>query len=78
MRWNDFTLGKLFLRKYLFVFNIDSKSIGFYNYYLEFNEKKLNSISLIYKLIGALIILIACIVGFYLAKKFMNKQEKGD
>ena len=73
---NYFTLGKLFLRKYLFVFNIDSKSIGFYNYYLEFNEKKLNSISLIYKLIGALIILIACIVGFYLAKKIYEQTRK--
>ena len=69
-------MGKLFLRKYLFVFNIDSKSIGFYNYYLEFNEKKLNSISLIYKLIGALIILIACIVGFYLAKKIYEQTRK--
>ena len=73
---NYFILGKIFLRKYLFIFNADTKSIGFYNYYSEFNEKAINSISWVHKLIGALIILIACIVGFYLAKKIYEQTRK--
>ena len=75
---NYFSLGKIFLRKYLFTFNIDSKSIGFYNVKLEneFNEKENNSLSFIYKLIGIFIILIIGIFGFFFAKKLYEQNRK--
>ena len=74
---NYFTLGKIFIRKYLFVFNIDSKTIGFYNRHLEneFNEKE-GSVSLLNKLIGIFIILIASFIGFFLAKKLYEQARK--
>ena len=72
-----FTLGKIFLRKYLFTFNIDSKSIGFYNAkYEEFIENNQSILSIILKIIGLIIILIACIVGFFFAKKLYDKSRK--
>ena len=73
-----FTLGKIFLRKYLFTFNIDSKSIGFYNvkYEEEFRDNNPSTISIIFKIIGLIIILIACIVGFFFAKKLYDKNRK--
>ena len=73
-----FTLGKIFLRKYLFTFNIDSKSIGFYNvkYEEEFRDNNPSTISIIFRIIGFIIILIACIVGFFFAKKLYDKNRK--
>ena len=75
---NYFTLGKIFLRKYLFTFNIDSKSIGFYNvkYDEEFKENNINSLSIIFKIIGLIIVLIACIVGCFFAKKMYDRNRK--
>ena len=72
-----FTLGKIFIRKYLFIFNIDSKTIGFYNKRLEnaFNERE-GSVSLFNKLMGIFIILIACFIGFFLAKKIYEQARK--
>ena len=74
---NYFTLGKIFLRKYLFIFNSDSKTIGFYNSHFE-NEfiEKGNSVSLFNKIIGVFIILIACFVGLYSAKKLYEQARK--
>ena len=72
-----FTLGKLFLKKYLLVFNIDSKTIGFYNSILEYeSEQIINSVSVYYKILGIIIILIACGVGFVFAKKVYEQTRK--
>ena len=72
---NYFTLGKIFLRKYLFTFNIDSKSVGFYNVkFQEFKEK--NFLTIFFTIFGLIIILIACIIGFFFARKFYNKSRK--
>ena len=72
-----FTLGKLFLKKYLLVFNIDSKTIGFYNSILEYeSEQIINSVSVYYKILGIIIILIACGIGFVFAKKVYEQTRK--
>ena len=72
---NYFTLGKIFLRKYLFTFNIDSKSVGFYNVkFQEFKEK--NFLTIFFTIFGLIIILIACIIGFFFARKIYNRSRK--
>ena len=73
-----FTLGKLFFKKYLFTFNQDAKTIGFYNYIFYSNEVqgKINNNFDYNKIIGIIILLFACFVGFFLAKKLYEKTRK--
>ena len=84
---NYFTLGKIFLRKYLFTFNLDSKTIGFYNVKYEEEKEdnkgeefkdntKSNSLSTFFKIFGLIIVLIASIVGFFFVKKLYDKNRK--
>ena len=76
---NYFTLGKIFLKKYLFIFNSDTKTIGFYNknFENEFEGKEIKeSVSSKNKIIGIVIILLACVIGFFLAKKLYENVRK--
>jgi len=70
-----FSLGKIFLKKYLFVFNQDTKTIGFYNENLQ-NEiyiEKTNSLLII---IGILTIICCCGICFFLAKKIYEETRR--
>ena len=64
------TFGTLFLKKYSFVFNINDKTISFYNN--EINDDK-NWLKLIKNIIYTFLILIAAIGGFILGKKIYHK-----
>jgi len=66
---NTWILGKVFLKKYLFVFNSDSKTIGFYKEDIVINKlKNKNSILLIILICISILILISLIyiIIFYL------------
>ena len=71
-------LGKPFLKKYFFSFNLDGRSISFYD--IENNEekddnKKNSNIVLI--IIIIILILICGVLGFFLAKYlYIRKQKK--
>ena len=80
-----FTIGKIFLKKYSFTFNLDTKMIGYYNIDLpggkkNKNEEKIYSFSSKYKaLIISLIIVLVIIFGifgFYLGKFVYDKVRK--
>ena len=77
---NYFTLGKLFLKKYLFVFNINSKSIGFYNTFKkdEPEKEKNNPMHIQYIIIGTIILIITISfgLGFYLSQKLYKKIKR--
>ena len=82
---NYFTIGKIFLKKYSFTFNLDTKMIGYYNIDLpggkqNKNEEKIYSFSSKYKaLIISLIIVLVIIFGifgFYLGKFVYDKVRK--
>ena len=65
-------LGKPFLRKYFFSFNLDGRTISFYN--VENNDKNKSNIVLIVVII--VLILICGIFGFLLAKFLYYDQKK--
>ena len=71
-----FSLGKIFIKKYPLTFNQDKKTIGFYNSNLkyELNYEKDNNMSL--KIVGIFIIILCCILGFFLAKKIYEQTRK--
>ena len=73
-----FSLGKIFLKKYLLVFNQDTKTIGFYNVFNanlqnDIDIEKNNSLLII---IGILIIICCCIICFFLAKKIYEERRR--
>ena len=81
---NYFTVGKIFLKKYFFTFNQDSKTIGFYNEDLprgeEYKNKKNNdsifSSNGYYIIIIILLIIIFGFLGFFVGKLIYNKVRK--
>ena len=70
-----FSLGKIFLKKYLFVFNQDTKTIGFYNANLQ-NDIYIEKISSFTIIIGILFIIICCAMCFFLAKKIYEETRR--
>lgn len=70
-----YVLGKIFLKKYLLIFNQDSKTIGFYNQDLKL-KNNIEKTSAIMKIFGIFIIIICSIIGFYLAKKIYENSRK--
>lgn len=72
---NYFVLGKIFLKKYILVFNQDTKTIGFYNSELK-NGKNNGKISIFLIILGIIFIIICSIISFYLAKKIYEQTRK--
>ena len=70
-----FVLGSLFLKKYLFIFNQDSRTIGFYTSFLE-NKKVEDKNYIIIKSIVIILVFACCIIGFYLATKIYEHTRK--
>lgn len=77
-RSNTWVLGKPFLRKYLFSYDYDSKSIGFYNENLIQEEKNHSNIIKYIILFSVIIILliIAMGLGFLFGKNFYFLKKK--
>ena len=80
-RSNTWKLGKPFLDKYLFSYNYDSKTVGFYNENLLLDEtKEINNDSNYMKYIIISIIiflsLISLILGFFIGRFFYYKRKK--
>ena len=73
--------GAIFLRKYQFIFNQDSKTLGYYksmnnDFDIE-NEEKDGIIK--YIIFGILLIFVSAlliILGMYIQKKYLNKKKK--
>ena len=74
---NYWRLGKPFLRKYFFSFNLDGRTISFYDFEnnegKKNNNKKSNAILIIVIIV---LILICGILGFFLAKYLYIKKQK--
>ena len=77
-------LGKPFLRKYFFTFNLEKKIIGFYDTSIndQENKNKSNKLKYVYIAIIIALIIIVCILGYFLAKVIyknkINKRKKAD
>ena len=84
---NYFTIGKIFLKKYSFTFNQDTKMIGYYNEDLPGGKKKINysesffaeyKFSIITVIIVFVVVLVIAfgILGFFLGKLVYDKVRK--
>ena len=81
LRIKTWKLGKPFLDKYLFSYNYDSKTVGFYNENLlldEAKEKNNDNIYMKYIIISIIVFLslISLILGFFIGRFFYNKRKK--
>ena len=79
---NEWTFGRLFLKKYLFSYNDASKKIYFYNKKYSVNsEKEKEEIEKKYYYIEIIVIivllLIAMILGFFIGRIIYKKYKKG-
>ena len=74
-----FEMGKIFLKKYFFSYDIDRKTISFYNENIPIenkNNKDKDKSYLKYLIITGIVFLVAsCIVGFYFGKKIYEKSR---
>ena len=73
-----YEFGKIFLKKYFFSFNQDSKLIGFYNKDLIENEgsNKSNFNYALFISVGIFILIIVSIIGFFVGKLMHEKTKK--
>ena len=74
-----FTFGRIFLKKYLTIFNADKKQIYFYNNKnIKDNIIKQNLISknLLILIIILIIIFISLIIGILIGRKIFTKRKK--
>ena len=77
-RW---VLGNTFMRKYQFVFNLESKEIGFYNPNLEKknNDKenpKDSSKVVLYIILAVALVIILIGIGIFIKMKFYPSKKK--
>ena len=76
-----FEMGKIFLKKYFFTYDLDKKTINFYNENIPIAKKeeifnKENSSYPIYLIIFAIVLLVAaCVIGFYFGIKLYEKSR---
>ena len=74
--YNSWKFGIPFLKKYLFTFDYDAKTIGFYSEYDSPKEKK-STLKLIILTITIIVLLIAFgLSGFFLGKKIYDNRKK--
>jgi hypothetical protein len=74
-----FTIGKIFLKKYFFTFNQETKMIGYYNIDLPGGKKKIisNGNTKIFLFIGIFaLVIIFGFLGFFLGKLVYDKVRK--
>ena len=68
--------GKLFMKKYFFNFDVNSKTIGFYkDLTIANSDKKFNNKLLIW-ILFPIILIIFGVGGFFLGKMIYNKNRK--
>ena len=76
-----FEMGKIFLKKYFLSYNVEKKTISFYNKNipiesdLERKNNEENSYFTYFLIIGLLILLISCGIGFYFGIKLYQKSR---
>ena len=70
-----FEMGKIFLKKYFFTYNIDRKTINFYNPNIPFETKKEDNIKIYIIIVGIIILIVSCLVGFYFGRKIFEKTR---
>ena len=73
---NQWKLGKPFLKKYIFIYDYDSKTIGFYNEKLPRGNKEQLISSLLINIFYFFIIICFGFLGFYYGKKVYHKIRK--
>ena len=79
LEMKHFEMGKIFLKKYFFSYDIDRKTISFYNENIPIeksNNKDTEKSYTNYLIIaGIVFLIISCIVGFYFGKKIYEKSR---
>ena len=73
---NQWKLGKPFLKKYVFVYDYDSKTIGFYNEELPGGKRGKKISSILLNIFFAIVIIAFGFLGFYYGKKVYDKARK--
>lgn len=73
MQWK---LGRPFLKKYVFLYDYDSKTIGFYNDLLPGGKKNKKISNIVSNIIYFIIIVIFGYIGFFYGKKVYDKVRK--
>jgi len=73
---NQWKLGKPFLKKYVFVYDYDSKTIGFYNEELPGGKRGKKISSILLNIFFAIVIIGFGFLGFYYGKKVYDKARK--
>ena len=73
---NQWKLGKPFLKKYTFLYDYDSKTIGFYNEKLPKGSKRSKISNFLINTFYAIIIIAFGFLGFYYGKKIYHKIRK--
>ena len=75
-----FEMGKIFLKKYFFSYDVDKKTISFYNENIplkesEYIKKEKFNYYIYLIIISILVLLISVIIGFYFGKKIYEKTR---
>ena len=69
-------LGKPFLKKYVFVYDYEAKTIGFYNEELPGGKRRSKLLNILLNIFYVIIIIIFGYLGFYYGKKVYDKVRK--
>ena len=71
------TLGGIFTKKYQFIFNQDSKTVGYFKKINENTQEKGNAFIIIIEILGIiLLLLLIAFVGYKLYTAVLNKRKK--
>ena len=76
-----FEMGKVFLKKYFFSYDLNKKTINFYNENIPITKKdeiikdENTSYSIYLIIFGIILLVIACIIGFYIGIKLYAKSR---
>ena len=79
---NYFEIGKIFLQKYSFTFNQETKMIGYYNFDLpggvvQDDEEKKSIFQNVYVWIGiSVVVVVFAVLGFFIGKFVYDKVRK--
>ena len=69
-------LGKPFLKKYVFIYDYESKTIGFYNEELPGGKRRSKILNILLNIFYVIIIIVFGYLGFYYGKKVYDKVRK--
>ena len=67
---NSWRFGKPFLKKYFFSYNVDKKSVGFYNMDTKISQGNKRNLNILYFIIIFILLIIVVVLSYFLTKHF--------